>query len=294
MVSRKSKALGFAATATIGVVLVVAITSLARRAELDNGHSSSSRSIGAADDTKLAQGVKAEALAAPERKVEPNPSAPSEAAAISNAAIPDALQPVSLRLAIETTLVGQIDPGGFLDTALALSALEISSKPIPEPTASGSIRYPLLGTPDGVTAELWVAGNKTATFGGPRLTYHVNVTPPDGYIFEGAARRGLEAQIALWTDPAGKVKHYSVITDCAIAPRSRQIGLGWEDRKIATGAFFSYDAAHPGEWSATNCGFNDGVVYDADDQPTTVQGAWPRTDDLERLKNGLSNQYGKL
>jgi hypothetical protein len=260
--------------------------------EIEQGHVSGGPKVSAeAQPTNAGSHVEHEA--AVRQQVEPE--LPNEVATDSTTDIPAALQAERLRLAIETTLVGGIDPGGFLDTALALSALEISKRPIPEPSPFGEIRYPLLGTPEGVSAELRVARSTTATFSGPVLTYHINVATPEEYILEGAARRGLEAQIALWTDKQGNVKHYGVLTDSSVDVRkSRQVGLAWDDRKVRTGAIFTYDAARPYESTATNCGVNDGVPYDSDGQATAIHGHWPRTDDLDRLKSGLLNQYSKL
>jgi hypothetical protein len=203
------------------------------------------------------------------------------------------LQSKTLQLTIESTLMGQVDPGAFLDTALALSKLEISKSPIPEPSVSGAIRYPLLGVPEGVTAELWVARATTERFTSPLLTYHLSVNTSTDYVFEGAARNGLVAKISLWTDRQGNVSNYGVLTESMVSGRSRKVGLDWMGRTVPIGVLFSYDPSHPYEWSATTSVLKDGMSEDLPD-PAIVHGQWPRLDDLEALKSGLLKQYGAL
>lgn len=232
-----------------------------------------------------------------DRAVLDDPAAPIDASSPQADAvppIPESLEPASLRTAIEKTLAGRIDPGAFLDTALELSKLEISKTPYPMPDVSGAMRYPILGTPEGVTAELWVATPKSSVFGGPLLTYHVNVATPSDYMLEGVARRGLEAQISLWTDKSGNVKNYGVLTDSLVAGgRSNELGIDWKSGTYPTGALFSFDAANPLDWTAKNCIIEQGALKDADGS-CAVTGAWPRLNDLGTLKEGLLRQYGTL
>lgn len=200
----------------------------------------------------------------------------------------------TLKLEIESTMVGMIDPGSFLDTALALSKLEVSKSPLPEPHPSGAIRYPVLGLPEGTKAELWLLQSKTGEYGSPRMMYHLTVDQPNPYIFEGAARKALEAQISLWTDTEGNVKHFGVLTESMVSGRSAELGMPAADRKLPIGALFSYDASRPHEWHASSSFLdNDRPVEDTANAPA-VRGQWPRTEDLEVLKRGLLSQLGTL
>lgn len=227
------------------------------------------------------------------QRVEPE-SKPIEAAPEPSHAA-DPLSPESLKLAIQSTVAGQIDPGGFLDAALALSKLEVQKQPIPLPNAFGAMRYPILGTPDGVTAELWVqATDGNSELGDPRLTYHVKLKASEGDVFEGVSRRDPDVQIELLTDKQGEFRRFSVLTDNAVSSKSKFAGVGMEGRTITTGVLFQYEPARPQEWIAQNCGLHNGVPFDADDRPTLVQGQWPRTEDLKLLKSSQMKQYGGL
>lgn len=208
--------------------------------------------------------------------------------------LPDAIQLEHLRLEIESTLVGQLDPGQFLDTALALTNLEVSDRPIPAPHVNGSMRYPILGTPKGVTAELWVKTAKSSLYDSPILTYALEVETPEGYAIEGAVRRNLSAQITVFKDNEGKVKRLAILTDAGASPNSERLGLDWKQGKVPTGVIFDCDVDRPLDWISTNCGTQNGIPYDSDGTHVTVNGKWPRTEDVNLLGVGLLNVYNKL
>lgn len=206
---------------------------------------------------------------------------------------PQELCAQSLRTAIETTLVSQIDPGEFLDTALALTRLDVRATPIPESHPSGALRYPVLGTPEGVNAELWVRRSDNAAHGGPVLSYRISLPAAEGYLMEGAERTGLDAEITLWTDKSGQCKNFAIYTDCRPTPDTVRASFGSAEQ-IPTGALFSCDTEHPMEWTAKDCLLQGGMPKDSTQSQPAVRGQWPRTDDLNRLKTHLQRVYSSL
>jgi hypothetical protein len=126
------------------------------------------------------------------------------------------------------------------------------------------------------------------------MSYRITVAPPEGYIFEGAVRKSLEANITLWTDAEGKVKNFGVLTDSDVSSKTREMGLGWENRTIPTGVLFSYDVDQPLNWTAKSRGLENGLPFISEKTPPLLQGEWPRTNDLNALRNNLVNIHSKL
>lgn len=62
-----------------------------------------------------------------------------------------------LRSAIEASVYERLDPGAVLEVGELLVDLEAGERAIPEPDPSGELRFPILGTPEGLSAELRVA-----------------------------------------------------------------------------------------------------------------------------------------
>jgi hypothetical protein len=84
-----------------------------------------------------------------------------------------------IRTAMEVALLGVLDPGAFMDVALLLTELEVASKPIPEPDPSGAMRYPVLGTPDGIRANLLVARTGNPKYANPVLALRFQIDAAD-------------------------------------------------------------------------------------------------------------------
>lgn len=189
----------------------------------------------------------------------------------------------AIQLAIETTVVGQMNPGEFLDMALELSGLAINPDRLIEPSPSGATRYEFLGVPQGVNAEVW---NQLATGEnfGLIMTYKISVPPPDGYVFEGALRKEVQVQITIWTDKQYRLRHFGILTDIHMSEKTIDLGLGWHGRSIPTGATFFYDTDRPGEWRTMNNRLDSGQVRQSADPALLIVGEWPRLDDLDRLK----------
>ena len=235
-------------------------------------------------------GVSARSLVEP--TTAPEPTLPQDVPPTPEATS-EALTPTSVQLAIESTLVGQMDPGQFLDIGLALSRLEVSGKAIPMGDESGAVRYPVLGTPDGVSAELWVRHSSTPEYASPILAYHVKLAPSDGYVFEGAMRRGLEVHIQVLNDDHGAIKRFGVLTDSQLSAKTFGIGLGLQGRKIPTGMYFDCYADRPLEWKMLDCSVDNGRPSETESM-STIHGKWPRTDDVGLMNTGLLKQFSKL
>ena len=200
-----------------------------------------------------------------------------------------AIQPTHLQLEIESTLAGHMDPGAFLDTALALTKLKVSDRPIPEPHPNGAIRYPVLGTPEGVTAELWVKRPKTHLYSSPLLSYNVEIGMPEGYVFEGAMRRNMGVRISIWNDREGQPERFGIITNSRGHDDPH-----WAHSQMPTGALFSVDIDNPNGWVSAKMGALNGIPYHSSDSPVTLLGKWPRIEELKLLGSGLLNVYSKL
>jgi len=194
----------------------------------------------------------------------------------------------SLFHAVESSLHGEMDPGLFLDAALLLVGLE-PGKAIPEPSRVG-IRYPLLDTPEGVKAELWLSETENREFANPVLGLRVTMdTPRDPYVVDGLERKESRYHITVWKDPqTGKVKSFGILTN---------LRPSWPipDGDVAHGLLFNLYTAQPFEPTATLSGYRDRQPSGGWPVPLTLTGGtWPRMEDIEKLGQGLKKMHDKL
>lgn len=215
-----------------------------------------------------------------------------EDAVVSGASVSLEKRMEEIRLAMESSLFGMLDAGVFLDAALLLTELEVASKPIPEPDPSGAMRYPVLCTPDGIQAELIVRRTSNPSFANPVVALKIQLPPPEGpYLLEGALRQGPEATVSIRTDPAGAIKHLSILTVFQPAPEGRDLGLSQGFIPIA--AHYSLDPESL-SWTSTSSGMRDGAVQDQTLPVTLVGRSCPQLGELEQFGSGLNLMYESL
>ncbi len=123
---------------------------------------------------------------------------------------------------IETSLYGAINPASLAETAIDLLDFEVSDKAIPEHHPDG-IRFPLLGIPEGMTADLQVTKNRSNE---DVLALNVKFdVPRTPYLVEGAVRFAPELHVQCWTDAAGDLKHFSIMTNLGVSGESLRYGI---------------------------------------------------------------------
>jgi hypothetical protein len=238
-----------------------------------------------------------ESISQPElapREIQEVAKVPEEPDATASTPDDEASQPESevfgprLITALEATLDGDVDPCAFLDAALELSKLEVDPRAIPEASPSGEIRYPLLGTPQGVSAELWIRRSNNPNHDPTVLTYAMKFDrPSDSYTLAGAARHGPEAQITIWRDREGKLSYFGVLTNFYLW-RTRPEG------RIPLGSLYALDVSKPFEVKGSVSAMTPTGIAEDRDALRLVGCPWPRMDDLERLKSGMLAMHAKL
>ncbi len=202
-----------------------------------------------------------------------------------------------LRNTMEGTLMGSIDPGAVLDAALlVLSSSEISKQPIPEADPTGAIRYPLLGTPDGFKAELWVQRTNNQEFGNPVLSLRLECAPPtEPYVVAGAARRGSNVTITAFMDSStGQVRHFNILTDFELSSDNRNLGIPIDQARIPFGLLYNLDMRNPLSSTARAFGVNNGNHESREVPLTLVGGPWPREDGISQFGTSMFGMYHKL
>ena len=205
-----------------------------------------------------------------------------------SAARTDALDANHLRTALEDSLYGQIDPNIFLQAALALTELEVGDEALEAlpPEITG---YPILGTPEGISAELWIGNPPKEVYGSAR-SYVIRCESPEGlYVVEGAARSDLKTQVSIWTDPHGQVKNFGVLTEMNISGETMRLGLPLDS--VPTGLLYSYDVDTPFEVAGQQNGLINGQPGPWRDSSLVVSGDTLRSEDLELLSVGLLSTH---
>jgi len=196
------------------------------------------------------------------------------------------------RLAMESSLLGVLDAGAFLDTALLLTELEVASNAIPESDPSGALRYPVLGTPEGIQAELRIGQTSNPNFASPTLGLKIHVDLPNSpYLLEGALRQEAEATMQIWIDPNGKIKHLGILTDFQPAPDGRDLMLS--QGSIPLTAHYSLDLESL-TWTSTSSLLKDGSLQDQALPVTFLGRTCPQLGELEKLSSGLTEMYESL
>jgi hypothetical protein len=194
-----------------------------------------------------------------------------------------------LTTALEATLDGDVDPCAFLDAALELAKLEVDPHAVPEASPLGGIRYPLVGTPQGVTAELWIRHSGNPRHDSTVLAYKMKFDrPSESYALAGAPRDGPELHITVWCDPDGNLAHFGVLTNFYLAPGARLEG------PIPLGSLYALDASKPFEVGGSVSSLTPLGIAEDRDALRLVGCPWPRMDDLERLKSGMLAMHAKL
>jgi hypothetical protein len=194
-----------------------------------------------------------------------------------------------MQAALEDSLHGHIDPNTFLEAALALTELDVGGEALEPGPIPGVTRYPILGTPDGISAELWIGDPPESVYGSARSYVIDCKLPEEQYIAEGAVRGGMRAQVTIWTDLDGKVKNFGVVTDMEISGMSVRLGMPLDD--VPTGLLYSYDPAEPFDVVGYQAGISSGQPTSWKNRPLVISGRTPPDESLDMLSAGLLSAH---
>jgi len=150
-------------------------------------------------------------------------------------------------VAMEGALEGDVDLAGFVELGAKIAELPADASVHPEPQLGGAIAYPLLGAPQGVSAEFEVARTQNLQYQDPLLSLRLTIEPPTGtpYLVSGSARTSPEVHLAIFADAAGKPLTLAIAADFPIdAQANRQSGVA-QLGKTPLSIHFSYDIANP-------------------------------------------------
>jgi hypothetical protein len=194
----------------------------------------------------------------------------------------------------EASFAGVVDPEIFLEAALQLVQLEVDPRAIPEPDFTGGIRFPILGTPEGMSAELRVARTRNQTFAEDVTSVILRVDPgTDPYIVEGASREAPQASMTVWRDrESGDVTHFAVLCTMDFDAQNRSLGLAPFAGEIPMSVHYAMGVDDPLNPVTTMAGIQNGTFINDLDRPFSV-GLEPQRRDLRRLSSGLLAQYEK-
>jgi hypothetical protein len=193
----------------------------------------------------------------------------------------------------EASFVGAVEPEIFLEAALQLVQLELDPRAIPEPDPTGLIRFPILDTPEGMSAELRVGRTNNQKFAEDVISISLRVDPgKDPYVVEGASREAPEAKITVWrAREGGDVTNFSVL--CIMQPdarKTRSLGMPLDVGEIPQSVHYSMDVSDPLNPVTNMAGIQNGSFVKRLDRPFSL-GAAPRLQDLRRLSTGLVALY---
>jgi RNA polymerase sigma-70 factor (ECF subfamily) len=150
-------------------------------------------------------------------------------------------------LAIEGALEGDVDLAGFVELGLQIAELPADASVRPQPQLGGAVAYPLLDTPEGVSAEFEVARPTNVDYQDPLLSLRLEIEPPPGpYLVSGSARRPPEVQLTVYADPSGKPLKLAITADFQLdTAANRGLGVSASQGRTPMSIHFSYDVADP-------------------------------------------------
>jgi len=226
---------------------------------------------------------------------DPDQAAPSavvgETVALDGPALALEQMKPKLLASMEASLLGVMEPEVFLDAALELTRLEIDPRAIPEPSPNGSIRFKVLGTPPGMTAELSVGRARNPNWDDV-ITLRMSLDPPQApYVVDGRSSGTPEAWVTVWRDLEGALEHCTVATSVIPDGRISDSGLPLDSGEVAFGGLYSLDADDPSKNVVKMTGLQDGVTGDLK-LPMELR-AEPPLWKMTELSSGLVAMYGK-
>lgn len=197
-----------------------------------------------------------------------------------------------LRGALDASVFERIDLGSILGVAEQLLELEVDPGADPEPDRRGVLRFPIIGVPEGVSAQL-VAGysKKFAHALGLEVQLEEHGEP---HFLDGAPRAGSSFSLTAFLDEHGDMQHVSVLTN--VHPHYEQIrldGIDFSTGRITEGVTYRLDLSNPRYASMTAHGFIDGTPSDWEIQPV-VDGETVYPARFEILGGKLLAKYDQL
>lgn len=189
---------------------------------------------------------------------------------------------VTLENHLVMTLHGGIDVGGMIDIASSLMDLEVDRRAVPEPTQSGSLSFPILGTPEGMRAQLVVRHADGTQFAKERLSLRVQMDPTSS----GGVERDLsEVYFTCWRDREGRLKDFSILTTAY--PSADTTG------SVPLGVTYRISVDDPNNPNIRVKFTENGLPFDVPDKGMLI-GQPLDHDSLNRLNEKLLHQYAKV
>ena len=191
-----------------------------------------------------------------------------------------------LRLCIEESMLGALDPGEILDMALGVAALDLERQMPTETDAAGRIAYAYLGTPEGMDASLRV--QRSVRTGALGLTLKMDLAGSEAPV-HGFVRAGSSAEILMRVDGDGRATTFSILTESQ--PSGANFGQGIDPTRgqVPTGMLYHFDLTAPSDWKVAMQGLVDGQPTSWD-SPVTLTGN--HLDDLEKISALLELMNG--
>jgi RNA polymerase sigma factor (sigma-70 family) len=252
------------------------------RAELAPEHAPVASESPAAPREEVAPAAEAAAVPASE----PPPSAELELAATLE----------RLSVVLDRTLDERLDPGAILDAALLVAAHE-AGDPLAELDPAGRLLLPITGLPAGVEADLCVSKPNRRQETVLTLQIRLERAADAPLVHEGYEREGPEVQLTTWTNEAGELLHFGLLTD--VYPAKRAGGVAIDPPRFTHGVSLHTRMDSPEEWKLKATGMlevegslqpDGGRSYRSGDwePPQVLEGGpWPRLADMQRLSQRM-------
>jgi RNA polymerase sigma factor (sigma-70 family) len=199
-----------------------------------------------------------------------------------------------LALVLDRSLDGHLDPGAILDAALLIAAHDVGA-PLPELQLNGALAIPIVGLPEGVSAQLNVGNPLKNTY--PSLSIHVSRNGP--FVHGGFERQGADVHITVGLDDSGDPRRFSLLTMIEVTEDAERRAYEVGTFEYEMGASLSSSLVEPFTWELKTVSTVGTPVPDGQELRTQYEtppqvldgGHWPRRDDIGRLSLRLQELH---
>lgn len=199
-----------------------------------------------------------------------------------------------LALVLDRSLDGHLDPGAILDAALLIAAHDVGD-PLPELQLNGTLAIPIVGLPEGVSAQLNVGSPLKNT----PLLLSIQLPRNGPFVHGGFERQGADVQIAVSLDDSGDPRRFSLLTGIELTEDAERRANEAGTFEYESGASLNSSLVEPFTWELQTVGTVGTPVPDGLQQririatpPQVLDGGhWPRRDDIGRLGRRLQELH---
>lgn len=224
-------------------------------------------------------------------------AASAAGSAAGDAPLPDANRQVAdplldLRSAIDASVFGRIDLATVFDVAEGMLELDVDPLVNLEPDPLGDLRFSILGTPEGLSAQLVVLNShKYADVLSLEMQIEGLGKP---YLLDGTPRAESNVTITAWFDDEGSPQSLSVLTN--VLPHYKQMhddGIDFFAGQVLVGMTYRLDLLGLQYPRMTAHGFVDGAPKQWELQPV-VDGEAVYPERMRSFGHKLLNNYNRL